>query len=119
MSQETARFPGFWRFVWLFLMQPITLHRILRSLDVDPDQSGWKLLRRPRSRNVNWWLLRSAQMFLLITPGVALTIVGLFAVSGRHVNWRNAASAVAGAIVAGVAGGVSVSVAVGVVASVA
>ena len=70
MSQETAGLPGFWRFVWLFWMQPVTLHRLLRSVGVDPQQSGWTLLRRRRSPSDNWWLGRLAQMLLLITPGV-------------------------------------------------
>src|ERR1035441_10382419 len=83
MSEETARLPGFWRFVWLFWMQPITLHRLLRSLEVDPKESGWKLLRRRRSPSDNWWLVRSAQMFLLI----AVPTVGLYAARGSHGDW--------------------------------
>jgi len=69
--------PGFWRFVWLFWMRPVTLHRLLRRVGVNPIESGWKLLRRRRSRSENWWLLRSLQMLLLVAPGVGL-IVSLF-----------------------------------------
>lgn len=99
MSEETARLPGFWRFVWLFWMQPITLHRLLRSLEIDPRQSGWKLLRRRRSPSENWWLVRSAQMLLLITPGVVLTVV-LFA-RGKHVLWLDVVSGAAVAAAVG------------------
>jgi hypothetical protein len=73
MSEETARLPDFWRFVWLFWMQPVTLHRLLRSVGVDPREGGWKLLRRRRSPRENWWLMRQAQMILLFAPGVVLT----------------------------------------------
>src|SRR4051812_18914007 len=91
MSEETARLPGFWRFVWLFWMQPVTLHRLLRSLKVDPEEGLWKLLRRWRSPSDNWWLLRSAQMFLLVTPGVTLTVAGVLAERGRPIPWLLAA----------------------------
>ena len=88
MSKEKARLPGFWRFVWLFWMQPITLHRLLRGVGVDPMQSGWKLLRRQRSPSENWWLVRLAQMLLLIA---LVLIVGPFAAHGGHVYWLGAA----------------------------
>src|ERR1035438_9978735 len=102
MSEETARLPGFWRFIWLFWMQPVTLHRLLRSLEVHPRESGWKLLRRRRSPNENWWLVRSAQMLLLITLGAVLA-GGLFAARGRPLG-RNY---VALGMVVGVAFGVA------------
>src|ERR1019366_8833259 len=57
MSEEAARLPGFWRFVWLFWMQPVTLHHLLRRLKVDPAENGWKILRRRRSESDNWWLV--------------------------------------------------------------
>jgi hypothetical protein len=109
MSEETARLPGFWRFVWLFWMQPITLHRLLRNLEVDSEQSGWELLRRRRSPSENWWLVRSAQIFLLITLGAVLS-VGLFAEAGKYADWLGVA---VGAAV-GVAFGVALNLALGV-----
>ena len=71
MSEEAARLPGFWRFVWLFWMQPATLHHLLRRLKVDPAENGWKILRRRRSEGDNWWLVRSTQMLLLFAVGLA------------------------------------------------
>ena len=116
MRKETARLPGFWRFVWLFWMQPFKLHRLLRSVEVDPAEIGWKLLRRRRSSSENWWLVRSGQMLLLITPGVVLA-VGLDAARGRHVNWLGAALGVALGVAIGrflgVASGLFLDVAVG------
>jgi hypothetical protein len=82
MSQTTAPLPGFWRFAWLFWMQPITLHRLLRSLDIDPRASGWKLFQRRRTLNESWWFVRLLQMLLLITPVAILAVTGSFAVSG-------------------------------------
>ena len=112
MSEETARLPDFWRFVWLFWMQPITLHRLLRSLEVNPRENGWKLLRRQRSPGENWWLLRCAQ--LLITSGVVLA-VGLSAARGGPAAWNGLTATVA----IGVAVGVAVNLAVGMACSVA
>ncbi|MGH9720216.1 MAG: AAA family ATPase, partial [Bryobacteraceae bacterium] len=106
MSQPTGALPGFWRFVWLFFMQPITLHRLLRSLDVDPEQSLWKLLRQ-RSPNENWWLVRSSQTLFLLTPGTAIAVGGLCFALGLPLDWAR----VAGGVAVGVAGGVAFGVA--------
>ena len=86
MSGETARLPGFWRFIWLFWMQPVTLHRLLRSLGVHPRESGWKLFRRRRSPSDNWWLVRSSQMCLITAVALVLT-VGLFAAPVSLIRW--------------------------------
>ena len=115
MSEETAHLPGFWRFVWLFWMQPVTLHRLLRSLDVDPMQSGWKLLRRRRSPGDNWWLVRSAQMLLLITLGLTVSV---FAALGRRLDWNYMALGVGFGVAFGM-GCVLVDVAVGLALGVA
>src|ERR1035438_9079555 len=118
MSGETARLPGFWRFIWLFWMQPVTLHRLLRSLGVHPRESGWKLFRRRRSPSDNWWLVRSAQMLVVVTSGVVMTF-GLFALRGRQ-QWLGASVGVAvgAAVVSGaifeVALGVALGMALGV-----
>lgn len=49
MSTE-AKMPGYWRFVWMFWMQPITLHYCLNECGVtESDISGW-----------NWWRNRAA-----------------------------------------------------------
>lgn len=107
--------PGFWRFVWLFWMQPIALHRLLLIVGVDPRESGWKLLRRSRSSQENWWLLRSAQAVLVLTPGAAVAVASVLAALGRHVSWLGAAFGVA----LGVTIGVAVSVTLGAITVVA
>jgi hypothetical protein len=75
--------PGFWRFAWMFLMQPVTLGRLVRGLGVDPWESGWKLLRRRRSAVDDWWLLRSAQLLLLSLITSVPQILWWWPVSGR------------------------------------
>lgn len=48
MSTE-AKMPGYWRFVWMFWMQPVSLHYCLRGCGVDrPEISGW-----------GWWRNRT------------------------------------------------------------
>jgi len=72
VNQSAEGLPGFWRFAWLFLMQPITLGRLLRGVGVDPLEPLWKVLRRQRSPADSWWLLRSAQLALLSLPTTAV-----------------------------------------------
>src|SRR5436309_475391 len=117
MREETVRLPGFWRFVWLFWMQPVTLHRLLRSLEVNLSESGWELLRQRRSPAENWLLVRSAQMLLLL---VLVLTAGLFAARDRHVEWFGLvlalvmASGLAFAVLTDVAVGLAVGLAFGV-----
>ena len=87
MSPGSGGLPGSWRFVWLFFMQPITLHRLLKSLEVDPRVSLWKLLRRPRSTSENWWLKRLAQVILLGSPGFGIAIALITLAAGFPVSW--------------------------------
>src|ERR1035438_8651272 len=92
--------------------------RSLRSLEVHPRESGWKLFRRRRSPSENWWLVRSAQMLVVVTSGVVMTF-GLFALRGRQ-QWLGASVGVAvgAAVVSGaifeVALGVALGMALGV-----
>ena len=65
MSQSTEGLPGFWRFAWLFLMQPVTLGRLLRGVGVDLKESVWKLIRRPWSAAESRLCLRWLQLLLL------------------------------------------------------
>jgi hypothetical protein len=113
MTPAPAQLPGFWRFLWLFFMQPITLHRLLRSVEVNPRQSPWKLLRRQRSPQENWWIARSAQALLVFTPGLILAVAGVFLALGLKVVWFGVALGVAFGVVVGVVFGVSFGVAVG------
>ena len=93
--------PGFLRFVWLFFMQPITLNRLLKSLGIDPDESGWKLLRKNRTAAEVWWLKRSTQT-LGLSPLFAVVIAAACQTAGLHVDWYLVVVGVA----FGVAGGV-------------
>src|SRR5438552_1712915 len=87
MSEGGVRLPGFWRFLWLLFMQPITLHRLLRSVSIKPEDSVWKLLWRQRSREENWWLQRSTQTVFLFTPAVVLLSSLLAFAAGAHIDW--------------------------------
>src|SRR3982751_1959478 len=85
MSQKEIGLPGFWRFVWLFFMQPVMLHRLLRAIEIDPEQSGWRLFRKRRSPQENWWLARSIQTMLLM-PCVASATVGILHAFGQPIE---------------------------------
>lgn len=115
-------FPSFRRFTWLFWMQPSTLHRLLRSFDLDPDTSAWRLLRRRRLYE-GLYLKRMAQMFALTGPGLAVLMAGILAAFGVPVDWEDVSlgvgSSLAGGIAAwvvagdvfGVAGGIAFGIA--------
>ena len=59
-------FPRFWRFAWLFFMQPLTLHRFLKGWRVDGDESALSLWRRRHELNEaeRWWIGASARLLL-------------------------------------------------------
>ena len=44
---------SFWKFIWMFFMQPITLHHQLKNLDIDPKIKLWTLLKKQKKQN-NW-----------------------------------------------------------------
>src|ERR1022692_964793 len=83
VNQATQGLPGFWRFAWLFLMQPVTLGRLLRGVGVDPRESLRTLLRRRRSPAENQWLLPSAQLLMFLLPTAAILSRRLSPVSWR------------------------------------
>jgi hypothetical protein len=84
VNQSTEGLPGFWRFAWLFLMQPITLNRLSRGVGASPGESLWKLLRCRRSPADNWWLLRSAQ---LLIPSVAVAAAAAAVLSSSRAEF--------------------------------
>jgi len=112
MSQQGL--PGFWRFVWLFWMQPITLHRLLRGIGVNPEESLWKILRRSRSPQEDWWLLRSAQAMLIFVPGTSVAVAAILSAFGQDVRWGLLAVIMAVFVAGGVVFGTAIGVASGV-----
>jgi len=111
MSDAPIRLPGFWRFVWLFFMQPVTLHRLLRSVGVDPGALlFWKLLRGRASPAARWWVDRSilgALLFILVAAS-ALNFT-----LGPVVNGRPWAAGVVGGAALGVALGMAAYLGIG------
>jgi hypothetical protein len=115
---EATRLPGFWRFAWLFFMQPITLHGLLGRLNVDPEAPLWKLLRQRRSPAVKWWLVRCAQVLVLCTPAAALVAAGVLVAFGFPVTGYGLAFGVAGGVACGAIFSVPFGVGYGVVSGV-
>lgn len=115
MSDAPVRLPGFWRFTWLFFMQPVTLHRLLRNVEVDPRASAWELRRQWGLPAVRWWLIRSAQVLLLFEPAFALGFISVSAAWDLTINWYW----IGGGVAFGGAFGVARSVAAGVAFGVA
>ena len=106
-------------------MQPSTLHRLIHTLGIDPEEAGRKLFRRQRSPLEDRWLARIFQTFLIslcAAPLVAMLLQCL----GVSVDWPKLAVGVAvggtlgaliGAFIAatrGTVGGASLAFALGV-----
>ena len=48
VTEGAEQMPGYWRFVWMFFMQPLTLHERLKACGIaEPEIRGW-----------NWWRRR-------------------------------------------------------------
>jgi hypothetical protein len=110
MSEPSPRLPDFWHFTWLFWMQPITLHRLLRSLDIDFRLPPWKHHLRPAV--LEWWKVRLAQQFFLISS-VLLISHAVASTVGVPVDWRAAARGAFIGVVGGMLGGMLAGVAAG------
>lgn len=89
MTDTTKDLPGFWRFVWLFFAQPITLHGRVSAIGIDPGESGSKLVRRPRPPEENLWLRRVAQTSLLILCATSLAFLLVPLLWRPPVNWAD------------------------------
>jgi len=105
MTAEATAFPSLLRFLWMFLMQPVSLHRRLASLGVDPESRPWKLWRSP-SRFDRLYLRRSSVTLFVIMPLATAIVAGGLALFGVQVSWGRGAVGVA----LGVAGGVALGV---------
>ncbi len=117
---EIPPFPGFWRFVWMFWMQPMTLHRVLRERGIEPNDRFFQLWRLGATNPSARRYLGLAVQTLLgmvcgVMPALAFGGAGLLALAGFDVPWEKVAFNVA----FGVAGGVAVGVAFGVAGGVA
>ncbi len=133
--------PGFWRFAWMFFMQPVSLHRRLKACGIEqPDISGWTYWRKRRVLGPAYAGYFARLAFVLSLPVLAVSIlwpaelalglglpmakVALNVASGVAVGVAvgvaaGVAAGVALSVAVGVAGGVALSVAVGVAGGVA
>jgi energy-coupling factor transporter ATP-binding protein EcfA2 len=105
--------PGYAHFVWLFFMQPITLHERLKACGVDePGISGWKWWRQRKALHENYraYLLRLGGVLLLSV--VAWSLLGA---TGDIFYLTFLLVVIAVGVAVGVAGGVAVGMAGGVV----
>lgn len=76
MSEERPAIPGYWKFLWLFFMQPVSLHGLLKSAGIEnPDARPWVLWRAGGASRM--YLLRST-LLLVTSPFGATAIFLLF-----------------------------------------
>lgn len=132
MSGGEAGFPGFWRFAWMFFMQPLLLHRRLKERSVDPRGGLIGLWRQGGAAKM--YAKRGLQL-LGCAPILTVGILAVCEALGVPVGWRKAlvssafgaASCVTVAVLTGAAGvligvaafGVAAGVGVGVGGAVA
>lgn len=121
MTPDAPPVPGVARLAWLLFMQPIQLHRLFRAWGLDPNVSGWRMLRLARDGHLHVALLlvRFGVLLVVGTPFVAFTVSGLVTTTGHSVDGTRVAFGVAMAVAGGVAVGVAGDVAGGVTRGVA
>ncbi len=113
MSNQTL--PGYWRYMWLFWMQPLLLHRILVDAGIDPFASVYDLRQRGelKSSVVQEWQKRNGFMVFMTYPllGALLFFIRTF---DYDVDFSEAFLHLTIAVAVGVGVGVAFSVGVGV-----
>jgi hypothetical protein len=117
--------PGFARFAWMFFMQPVSLHHLLKASGIEePNAPGWKLWFRPGpDREIRRSYVRRLMDLLLAMPPIAFGLSLCLDYSGVDINYAGVAAGVTGGlgfgvavgVAEGVAGGVAVGVVIGVV----
>ncbi|WP_295436455.1 AAA family ATPase [uncultured Thiodictyon sp.] len=112
--------PGTWALGWWMLMRPVSLHRRLLGLRIDPAARPWRLLG---SRVERVYLARMAVLLFLGTPVLAALTSVLLAAPGFEIDMGRVASGVAfgvaRSVALSVAGGLAFGVALGVAGSMA
>lgn len=64
---SAAQMPGYWRFLWMFFMQPISLHYLLLECGIEhPGISGWQWWREREQLNSNHGLYLPRLLFVLV-----------------------------------------------------
>lgn len=109
MSQEKEELPGYWLFLWMFWMQPISLHYWLQRAGVDePEIPGWRLLKEWQSLpnvyaqyylRLFFVLLMSHLLFLLVCVWIEFGL-------GVRLDWVALVGVAAGGMAGGMLGGV-------------
>jgi GTPase SAR1 family protein len=105
VAERLAQLPGAWELGWWMLMRPISLHRRLRALGIDPRASAWRLGRGDEVARAY-----AAQMALLLLVGtlaITVTIALVLAVAGFDGDWTGIPGGLALGLGLGVAWGVA------------
>ena len=110
-SNAVATFPKFWRFAWMFFMQPVSLNRILRAHNVEPGLSLPALWRQERQNPACRQYLRySVWMMLGLVPAWSLGLQLLTRViNGDWKYMGHDSISVAWGVVVGVSCGLALS----------
>jgi len=111
--------PGFVHFAWMFFMQPVSLHNLLKAAGIEnPDASGWKLWFRPGpDREIRRFYVRRLAALLLAVPPMAFGLSLCLDYAGVGIDYAGMGLGVGLGvtfIVTGVAGPVFFGVAFGV-----
>ena len=117
---SSKNLPKFWRFIWMFWMQPISLHYRLKAVEIDPEASFPSLLMPSDNRENNRQYLYYQTLLLgILMPSVVFFSLFLLQLQGFDINWNKVALGVAVGVALGVAVGVALEVALGVAFGVA
>jgi hypothetical protein len=108
MASETEHstvppMPGYFHFVWLFFMQPLKLHKMIKAWNIDPRASLWRLRGQFDNTYLKQLLLRYGLMLGIMTPVIVMSILFAAQTLGFSVFWQKAARALVIYMVFGVA----------------
>lgn len=123
MAQEPAvtpvkpELPGYWRFAWMFFMQPVTLHRWLKDCGIErPDISGWEFWKQRVGVEEGYrvYLWRLLFLFSVPMPLVVLAIDLTGVILWLDAPWHKLMQIAANGVVFGAAGFMAIGVKFGV-----
>jgi hypothetical protein len=121
MTDDRASLPNFWKFLWMFCMQPVTLHQRLKACGIEnPDDPALMLLYAAyRGGSVERaYLLKMGGVLAFVLPLAGLALISL-RVAGIAVDFDRFAFGIAMGIAFGVAFSVAFSIPLGVAFTVA
>ena len=106
VTERLAQLPGTWELGWWMLMRPISLHRRLRALGIEPEAPDWQLLQRG-DRVAHAYVARMMLLLAVATSVLAVSAALVLAILGLDVDWMRVPLGVGIGLAGALSGGLS------------